>query len=58
MLELLKEMNGSKGVDYAAFIDAAASRGISEQVVEEVIRFLLEGGQCYEPKIGIIKLVG
>ncbi|AKB46296.1 Glycerol dehydrogenase [Methanosarcina sp. Kolksee] len=58
VLELLKEMDGSKGVDYAAFIDAAASRGISEQVVEEVIRFLLEGGQCYEPKIGIIKLVG
>jgi RPA family protein len=58
VLELLKEMGGSKGVDYAAFMDAAASRGISEQVVEEVIRFLLAGGQCYEPKIGIIRLVG
>lgn len=58
VLELLREMGGSKGVDYAAFMDAAASRGISEQVVEEVIRFLLAGGQCYEPKIGIIRLVG
>ncbi len=58
VLELLKEMGGSKGVDYAAFIDSAASRGIPEQVVEEVIRALLAGGQCYEPKIGIIRLVG
>jgi uncharacterized protein len=58
VLELLREMGGTKGIDYAAFMDAAASRGISEQVVEEVIRFLLAGGQCYEPKIGIIRLVG
>jgi len=58
VLELLREMGGSKGVDYAAFIDAAVSRGIPEQVAEEVIRALLAGGQCYEPKIGIIRLVG
>jgi uncharacterized protein len=58
VLELLREMGGTKGVNYAAFMDAAASREISEQVVEEVIRFLLAGGQCYEPKIGIIRLVG
>ncbi len=58
VLELLREMGGSKGVDYAAFMDAAVSRGIPEQVVEEVIRALLAGGQCYEPKIGIIRLVG
>ena len=57
VLELIREMGGSKGVDYAAFIRAAVSRGIPEQVVEEVIRALLAGGQCYEPKIGIIRLV-
>lgn len=58
VLQLLREMGGSKGVDYAAFVDAAISRGIPEQIVEEVIRALLAGGQCYEPKIGIIRLVG
>jgi hypothetical protein len=58
VLELLKEMGGSKGVDYAAFMKEAVARGIPEQVVEEVIRILLSGGQCYEPKIGIIRLVG
>ncbi len=58
VLELLREMGGSRGVDYAAFIDAATSKGIPEEVVEDAIRSLLSGGQCYEPKIGIIRLVG
>lgn len=58
VLELLREMGGSKGVDYATFMDAATSKGIPENIVEETIRSLLAGGQCYEPKIGIIRLVG
>ncbi|MCQ1534574.1 DNA-binding protein [Methanosarcina sp. KYL-1] len=58
VLELLREMNAFKGVDYAAFVDAAVSRGIPEEVVEEVVRSLLSSGQCYEPRIGIIRLVG
>jgi uncharacterized protein len=58
VLELLREMGGNKGVDYATFVDTAVSRGIPEDVVEEVVSSLLEGGQCYEPRIGIIRLVG
>jgi RPA family protein len=58
VLELLREMGGNKGVDYATFVDTAVSRGIREDVVEEVVSSLLEGGQCYEPRIGIIRLVG
>ncbi|HWR24592.1 MAG TPA: DNA-binding protein [Methanosarcina sp.] len=58
VLELLREMGGNKGVDYATFVDAAIARGIPEEVVEEVVSSLLSGGQCYEPKIGIIRLVG
>lgn len=58
VLELLREMGGYKGVDYATFVDVAISRGIPENVVEEVVSSLLEGGQCYEPRIGIIRLVG
>jgi RPA family protein len=57
VLDLLREMGGGKGIDYAAFVDAAVSKGIPEEVVEDVIRSLLVGGQCYEPKIGIIRLV-
>jgi RPA family protein len=58
VLDLLREMGGGKGTDYAAFVDAAVSKGIPEEVVEDIIRSLLAGGQCYEPKIGIIRLVG
>jgi RPA family protein len=58
VLELLREMGGNKGIDYSAFVDSAVSRGIPEEVVEDVVRSLLAGGQCYEPKIGIIRLVG
>jgi hypothetical protein len=58
VLELLREMGGNRGVDYGAFVDAAVSRGIPEEVVEEVVSSFLEDGQCYEPKIGIIRLVG
>lgn len=58
VLELLREMGGCKGIDYSAFVDSAVSRGVPEEVVEEVVRSLLAGGQCYEPKIGIIRLVG
>jgi RPA family protein len=58
VLELLREMGGGRGVDYATFVDAAVSKGVPEELVEEVVRSLLAGGQCYEPKIGIIRLVG
>ncbi|HIH94568.1 TPA: DNA-binding protein [Methanosarcina acetivorans] len=58
VLELLREMGGNKGVDYAAFVDSAVAKGVPEEVVEEVVRSLLAGGQCYEPRIGIIRLVG
>jgi uncharacterized protein len=58
VLELLRDMGGNRGVDYAAFVETAISRGIPEELVEETVRSLLAGGQCYEPKIGIIRLVG
>jgi uncharacterized protein len=58
VLELLREMGGNRGIDYAAFVDAAVSKGVSEEFVEEVVRSLLATGQCYEPRIGIIRLVG
>jgi RPA family protein len=58
VLELLREMDGGKGVDYAAFLEVAVSRGVPEELVEDVVRSLFAGGQCYEPRIGIIRLVG
>ena len=57
VLELLREMGGHNGVDYAVFVGTAISNGITYQFVDEVIRSLLADGQCYEPKIGIIRLI-
>jgi hypothetical protein len=45
------------GVDYAAFVNTAISNGITYQFIDEVVRSLLVGGQCYEPKIGVIRLI-
>jgi hypothetical protein len=57
VLELLREMGGHSGVDYAAFVDTAISNGITYQFIDEVVRSLLAAGQCYEPKIGTIRLI-
>ena len=57
VLELLREMGGHRGVDYAAFVNTAISNGITYQFIDEVVRSLLAGGQCYEPKIGVIRLI-
>ena len=50
VLELLREMGGGKGIDYSAFVDAAVSRGIPEELVEEVVRSLLAGGSATSRK--------
>lgn len=57
VLELLREMGRHRGIDYAAFVNTAISNGITYQFIDEVVRSLLAGGQCYEPKIGVIRLI-
>lgn len=57
-LELMREMGEGKGVDYGTFLREAVSRGIPEETVEEAVRALLADGQCYEPRIGVIRPVG
>jgi len=57
ILGLMKEMDVGKGVDYAELITTAISRGVSEGAVDAAVRTLLANGRCYEPKIGILKVV-
>ncbi|MBN2489163.1 MAG: DNA-binding protein [Methanosarcinaceae archaeon] len=57
ILGLMKEMDVGKGVDYGELIGTARSRGMSENAVETAVRSLLSNGQCYEPRIGILKVV-
>ncbi|MDD3041446.1 MAG: DNA-binding protein [Methanosarcinaceae archaeon] len=56
-LELMREMGKGKGVDYGIFLKEAAFRGVPEETVEEAVRSLLAEGQCYEPRIGVIRPV-
>lgn len=57
ILGLMKEMDVGKGVDYGELIAIARSRGMPENAVDAVVRSLLSNGQCYEPKVGILKIV-
>ena len=57
ILELMKEMDTGKGIDYAELIIIAKSRGMAEATIVAAVRKLLAKGMCYEPKIGILKVV-
>ncbi|WP_135605930.1 RPA family protein [Methanococcoides sp. NM1] len=55
VMELLEELDEGKGVEYMNLLSVANSRNINEKAVDSAVRSLLSKGQCYEPKIGIIK---
>lgn len=57
ILELMKKMDAGKGIDYAELIIIAKSHGMAENVIVAAVRKLLSKGMCYEPKIGILKVV-
>ncbi|MFP4654601.1 MAG: RPA family protein [Methanohalobium sp.] len=57
LVEIMRELDEGKGVDYGALIDLAQERGVSEKTVEDVVGSMLSNGKCYEPRIGIIKMV-
>lgn len=57
LIEIMKELDEGKGVDYGALIDFAQERGLSEKTVEEAVGSMLSNGKCYEPRIGIIRII-
>lgn len=57
ILEILKELDKGKGVQYSSLLEQAKLRGIQEEVSDRGIKSLLDRGECYEPKIGILKLI-
>ena len=57
IIELMKKMDTGKGIDYAELIIIAKSHGMAENVIVAAVRKLLAKGMCYEPKIGILKIV-
>lgn len=57
ILEILKELDEGKGVQYSCLLEQAKLRGIQEEVSDIGVKSLLAKGECYEPRIGILKLI-
>ncbi len=57
VMDALNVLDNGSGVPYDELIDYMRAKGLSEDEVEEGARELMDDGKCYEPKIGILKLI-
>jgi len=55
--DLIVRMDRGDGVSYEALLDAANRLGYDEATVEKTLNTLMESGRCYEPRIGVLKLI-
>ena len=53
----MNELDAGSGVPYDRLIETLEARGLDEDDVEEAVQELMDEGKCYEPKIGILKLI-
>jgi RPA family protein len=57
VMDALTVLDNGSGVPYDELIEYLRAKGLSEDEVEEGARDLMDDGKCYEPKIGILKLI-
>ncbi len=57
VIETMKTLDNGSGVPYDALIESLETRGLEEEDIEEAVQELMDDGKCYEPKIGILKLI-
>lgn len=55
--DMIKRLDRGDGVSYEALLDAAHRLGYEESAVEKTLNALMDAGRCYEPRIGILKLI-
>jgi RPA family protein len=55
--DLIQRLDRGDGVSYEALLDASQKLGYDEAAVEKTLNALMDGGRCYEPRIGILKLI-
>jgi RPA family protein len=55
--DLVKRLDRGEGVSYEALLGASQKMGYGEDVVEKALNALMDSGKCYEPRIGILKLI-
>ncbi|HEX7514079.1 MAG TPA: hypothetical protein VF393_00580 [archaeon] len=57
ILLTMKELDSGPGVPYDRLIEILESKGLEEDDVEDAVQELMDEGKCYEPKLGILKLI-
>jgi DNA replicative helicase MCM subunit Mcm2 (Cdc46/Mcm family) len=53
----MNELGSGPGVPYDRLIEILESQGLEEDDVEDAVQELMDEGKCYEPKLGILKLI-
>ena len=57
VLLTMNELDGGSGVPYDRLIETLEAQRLEEEDVEEAVQELMDEGKCYEPKLGILKLI-
>jgi len=57
VLLTMNELTSGSGVPYDRLIETLETQGLEEEDVEEAVQELMDEGKCYEPKLGILKLI-
>jgi RPA family protein len=53
----MNELDSGSGVPYDRLIETLETQGLEEEDVEDAVQELMDEGKCYEPKLGILKLI-
>jgi uncharacterized protein len=57
VLLIMNELDSGSGVPYDRLIETLETQGLEEEDVEEAVQELMDEGKCYEPKLGILRLI-
>jgi hypothetical protein len=57
VLLALSELDAGSGLPYDRLIEILGAQDLAEDEVEEAVQGLMDEGKCYEPKLGILKLI-
>jgi len=57
VLLTMSELDSGLGVPYDRLIETLETQGLEEEDVEDAVQELMDEGKCYEPKLGILKLI-
>ena len=57
VLRALSELDSGSGLPYERLIETLEAQDLDEDAVEEAVQELMDEGKCYEPRLGILKLI-